>query len=97
MKTAAKLLVVPITHGVLGVFLYGYGTAVFGSIDYGNFLMLYLPAIVALVANTLVLSTVLPSKWHTADKVAVSIALAVPVTFLSLWAYMVVALNHFGA
>jgi len=97
VKTASKFVGVAVAYFVAGVLLYRWRHTSEVWLSDSDALVFALPAVLALVANAWIISSLLNTRWHPEIKFAITFGLASVLTFLELWAIMFYALNEYGS
>ena len=82
-------LITVVGHIITGVLFYRY---VWGS----DFVVFFLPTLIAIAVNTLIIGTAMPAKWRSVSKYAVAIAVAVVVGIVAEMVSLTVAFNMYG-
>jgi len=95
IKAAAKLL---IFGGIfVGAVVLMYRQRCLGdSLWDSDFLMFYLPPVVGLLANGLIIGTSLPSKWGWIAWGVVTSGVAILLTIMEVWGQLAIAFTVYG-
>jgi hypothetical protein len=90
-------LLFAVCYGTAGFFMYRARRIYHDPTWMSDFLIFVLPFVMAAASISLISYFCLPSGWRIKARLLSALAIGLTIAFLTMWVYMVVAINEFGA